>query len=71
MSKAKEIENHLLNGESITGLQAIKLYGVYRLSSVINRLRNRNIPIEKTMITASDGTTLFAKYYIPIHARCK
>jgi hypothetical protein len=43
MSKHQEIRQHLQRGESITGLQAIDLYHVYRLSSVINRLRNEGL----------------------------
>lgn len=69
-SKHNEIRNHLLRGETITGLQAIELYGVYRLSSVINRIRNRDgLEVETTMVTASDGKTIFAKYWIPINKR--
>jgi len=68
MSKASEIENHILRGESITGLLALELYGVYRLSSVINRLRNKGLSIETMMIQKDDGTQ-YAKYYIPIHLR--
>jgi hypothetical protein len=71
MSKHQEIRQHLQRGESITGLQAIDLYHVYRLSSVINRLRNEGLEIETTMITASDGKTIFAKYWIPISVRKK
>jgi hypothetical protein len=68
--KHNEIKNHLLRGETITGLQAIELYGVYRLSSVINRIRNRDgLEVETTMVTASDGKTIFAKYWIPINKR--
>lgn len=69
-SKHNEIRNHLLRGETITGLQAIELYGVYRLSSVINRIRNRDgLEVETTMVTATDGKTIFAKYWIPINKR--
>lgn len=69
-SKHNEIRNHLLRGETITGLQAIELYGVYRLSSVINRLRNRDgLEVETTMVIATDGKTIFAKYWIPINKR--
>ncbi len=69
-SKHNEIRNHLLRGETITGLQAIELYGVYRLSSVINRIRNRDgLDVETTMVTATDGKTIFAKYWIPINKR--
>jgi hypothetical protein len=68
-SKQNEIKNHLLRGETLTGLQAIDLYGVYRLSSVINRLRKDSLPIETTMVNSSDGKTIFARYWIPINKR--
>mgnify|MGYP003629783455 CR=1 FL=1 len=70
MSKQEQIEKHLLKGQTITGLQAIELFGVYRLSSVINRLRHdKKLPIETSMILSGDGVTLFAKYWIPINKR--
>ena len=68
-SKHEEIKKHLLRGESLTGLQAIELYGVYRLSSVINRLRNENIPIETTIVYCGNNQTQFARYWIPINKR--
>jgi hypothetical protein len=71
MSKHAEIRKHLQSGHSLTGLEAIDLYQVYRLSSVINRLRKEGLEIETSMITASDGKTIFAKYWIPISARKK
>jgi hypothetical protein len=72
MSKHDQIREHLLSGEPITGITALELYGVYRLSSVINRLRNNDrIPIKTVMITASDGQTVFAKYFVPINERVK
>jgi hypothetical protein len=71
MSKHAEIRKHLQAGHSLTGLEAIELYSVYRLSSVINRLRREGLGIETSMITASDGKTIFAKYWIPIYSRRK
>ena len=71
MSKHAAIRKHLLDGHSLTGLEAIDLYQVYRLSSVINRLRKEGLKIETSMITASDGKIIFAKYWIPIYARKK
>jgi hypothetical protein len=69
-NKHQAIKQHLIKGGSITGLQAIELFGVYRLSSVINRLRSKdNLPIETSMVLASDGTTLFARYWIQINKR--
>jgi hypothetical protein len=69
-SKHKEIKEHLLKGGQISGLQAIELFGVYRLSSIINRLRNEGLDIKTTMVISSDGVTQFAKYFIPISKRC-
>lgn len=39
-TKDNQILAHLKQGKSITQIEAIDLYGCYRLSSVINRLRN-------------------------------
>lgn len=72
MSKHNQIRDHLLSGEPITGLTALELYGVYRLSSVINRLRNNDrIPIKTVIVNSSDGQSVFAKYFIPINERVK
>jgi hypothetical protein len=72
MTKHNQIREHLLSGEPITGLIALELYGVYRLSSNINRLRkNDQIPIKTVMVNSSDGKTVFAKYFVPINERMK
>lgn len=64
-SKHDQIKSHLLSGNAITGLQAMNLYDVYRLSSVINRLRvNDNLPIKTKMLLGKDGKSTYAKYYI-------
>lgn len=68
--KKRQIREHLINGESLTGLQALCLFGAYRLSSTINRLRNEGLAIETIMIKRDDGTS-FARYLIPIHERRK
>ena len=57
-----KIERHLLDGYSLTGLDAIKMYGVYRLSSVINRLRARGMKIETVM--REDNGKQFGEYRI-------
>ena len=68
-SKHNEIKQHLLNGGQISGLEALKIFGVYRLSSIINRLRNEGLDVKTTMILSDDGVTQFAKYFIPISKR--
>ena len=45
-SKHKQIKAHLDSGRNISGLGAWALYDVYRLSSVINRLRNKGMKIK-------------------------
>lgn len=67
MSKAREIEKHLLAGNSITGLQALNEFGVYRLSSVINRLRKKGHKIVTDMIFYGDSE--YADYFIPKESR--
>ena len=68
MSKHNQVRNHLLSGNTITGLTALDLFQLYRLSSVISRLRDEGLPIETIMIDREDGTQ-YAKYLIPINKR--
>lgn len=68
MSKHNQVRNHLLSGQTITGLTALDLFQLYRLSSVISRLRDEGLPIETIMIDREDGTQ-YAKYLIPINKR--
>ena len=68
-SKHDEIRQHLKSGQTITGIQALNEFGVYRLSSIINRLRKEQLEIETSMIQGSDGKSVFAKYWIPINKR--
>lgn len=42
MTQKERILNHLKEYGSITPLQALSLYGVYRLSSCINRLKRKD-----------------------------
>jgi hypothetical protein len=60
-SKHQEIKEHLQQGHTITGLTAMALFNVYRLSSVIHRLRNDGMKIKTTMVTTPSGDT-FARY---------
>ena len=49
-SKHNQIKAHLQSGRAISGLGALNVYGVYRLSSVINRLRNEGMKIKTTIV---------------------
>ena len=57
--KCKAIKRRLLKGLPITGRQAMVSFNVYRLSSVIHRLRNEGLNIKTNM----GGN--YATYYIP------
>lgn len=59
MTQQQQIFNHL-QSKPITGLEAWKEYGVYRLSSLINRIRKQGYEVLTEMIEM-DGHT-FAKY---------
>jgi hypothetical protein len=45
MSLATQIAAHLKSGKTITALEAIGVYGSYRLAAVINVLRNAGMDI--------------------------
>lgn len=58
------IRNYLLDGKSITPIDALNLCGCFRLSSVIHRLRhNEELPIIMDQPEASDGKP-YARYWI-------
>ena len=50
MSKSTKVLNHLKKGKTLTGAQAWKLFGLYRLSSVIYNLRGKGYTIDCEMI---------------------
>ena len=61
-SKHNQIKAHLESGRTITGAEAWHHYGLYRLSSVINRLRNKGMKINtRTIVNKYDYS--FAEYY--------
>lgn len=62
MTKHEKILNHLQRYGSITGKISWMKYGLYRLSSVINRLRKSGLEI-KTEMQIKNGET-FAKYVL-------
>lgn len=58
------IRKHLLDGYTITPLDALNLYGCFRLSAVIHTLRHEeNLPINMDQPQASEGTP-YARYWI-------
>lgn len=58
------IRDWLESGKSITGLDALRMWGCFRLPSRIHDLRERGMDnIEKEMITLPNGKRV-AKYFI-------
>jgi len=62
-SQKTMIKNHLLEGKSITQLEALKLYGCLRLSAIVFDLRQDGLNIETEKIQVAPRKRV-AKYYI-------
>jgi hypothetical protein len=58
MSQCNDILNHMETQGSITALDALNLYGCFRLASRINDLRNRGHDICTNEITLDNGKTI-------------
>lgn len=52
--KTAKVLAHLSSGKTITGQEALKLFGLYRLSSVIYNLREKGYVIDCEMIEKGD-----------------
>lgn len=62
----KEILKYLQEHGNISGLEALDKFNVYRLSSVINRLRKNGHHIDTVMEKNSAGDKEYARYkYYP------
>jgi len=67
MSQVSSIKNHLNSGRTITPLEALDLYGCFRLAAVIFILKDKphymNIKTEeKTRVNGNGVTKRFAEY---------
>lgn len=62
------IRQRLMEGGSITGMEALRDFGCYRLASRISDLRREGLDIEKTMETGINKVTgkpvTYARYYL-------
>ena len=64
LTKKEKLLKHLQSKtRGITGQDALRLYGLYRLSGEINVLRSEGWNIKTEMITREDGTR-YARYYL-------
>ena len=58
------VRQYLLDGNSITPLEALRLCGSLRLSAIIFRLREEGIPIEMERLQVSPHKRV-AQYFLP------
>lgn len=55
------LRKYLMEGKSITQLQALKIFRTTRLASYINRLRNDGMVIKTNMVHSE--SSIYARYY--------
>lgn len=56
------IKGWLLNGNSITPMEALNMFGCFRLSARIANLRDEGLPVVTDMVTINDKRV--ARYYL-------
>ena len=54
-SQCKAILAHLREGKTITAIEALRLFGCFRLTSRIHDLTKRGVAITRRYITADNG----------------
>ena len=64
-SQNAKIRAWLEDGNTLTQLQALKLFGCFRLASRIHDLRDRGLNIIKQMVTGDNGKR-YAQYQLGI-----
>ena len=50
LSRAQRLLTHLVKGKTINGMQALRQFGIYRLSAAIHNFRKRGFTIETKMV---------------------
>ena len=55
-SRTQRLLKHMLRGRTVNGVQAMRLFGIYRLSAIIFNWRKKGFTIETKMVTRN-GTT--------------
>ncbi|WP_418844889.1 helix-turn-helix domain-containing protein [Pyramidobacter piscolens] len=60
-SALNRVKDYLLDGNTLSGIEALELFGVYRLSSLIHRLRKQGYIIV-TEERATSGGKVYGEY---------
>ena len=63
-SQRKNIKNWLLSGKSITPIEALQMFGAFRLSAIIFVLKNEHDMSIKTEMVYEPNGKRYAKYYL-------
>ena len=63
-SQKKMIQQYLEEGETITQLEALKLFRCFRLASRMNDLKKENVPFASVMVKTKTDKSVKA-YYLP------
>ncbi len=63
-TKIASVRAHLESGRSITPLEALRLYGSFRLSAIIFVLRERGLDIKTDMVENRATRSRYARYYL-------
>lgn len=63
-SQCKMIAKWLMQGKTITSMEALNLFGCARLASRINDLKNRGMNIDKEMIVTPNTNKRVARYFL-------
>lgn len=62
-SQKAQVRKHIIEGKSITQLEALNKFGSLRLSAIVFDLREEGLPIKTEIIQVSPKKRV-AKYYI-------
>ena len=60
MSQTTQIQNHLEQGNTLTAIEALNLFGVFRLSARVKNLRDNGMNIITETVTKDNKS--YAKY---------
>ena len=62
MSQTNDIKKHLLNGNTLTAIEALDLFGCFRLAARILDLKDKGLNIKS--LTHYNGNKRYSVYYI-------
>ena len=63
-TQKNQVRRYLLDGNSVTPLEALRMFGAFRLSAIIFELREEGLPVVTEKIQVAPKKRV-AKYYLP------